>query len=205
MRHGKRLLDGHKVTDDPAGPNRREVVVSGSAAFASVLVAGQAQASNKPPENMELQPGDHFQLTKGDLKGELLKPDMLVEGDAPIQAFPFDSSNQILRRKNRLNRLLVLRLDSAEMDEATSARGTEGVLAYSAVCTHRGCTIDSWKAEERVLRCHCHLSEFAALSAGGIVRGPAKRQLAMVPLALDADGYVVATEGFTRRVGGDKK
>jgi Rieske Fe-S protein len=154
---------------------------------------------------MELQPGDRLQLTKGPLNGELLKPDMLVEGDSPIQAFPFEVSGQILRRKNRLNRLLVLRLNPAEMDQSTLESGAEGVLAYSAICTHRGCTIDSWKAEERILRCHCHLSEFDALAAGGIVRGPAKRQLAMVPLALDADGYVVATEGFTRRVGGDKK
>ena len=59
--------------------------------------------------------------------------------------------------------------------------------------------------EERHLRCHCHLSEFAALSGGSVRNGPAKRRLPMLPLALDDEGFIVATDGFNGRVGAAKK
>ena len=130
---------------------------------------------------------------------------MLEPGAAPSEAFPLDPATGTLRRANRLNRLLVLRLDPAEMDEPTRSRSADGVLAYSAICTHRACTVNSWMPEQRHLRCHCHLSEFAALSEGSVRGGPARRQLPMVPLGLDGEGFIVAVEGFTRKPGADKK
>ncbi|MBY8975872.1 Rieske (2Fe-2S) protein [Rhodobacteraceae bacterium NNCM2] len=205
MDHGEcdRLEDDAKA--DHSAPNRREVIGGGAATIATIVAGGDAGAAGKPPEKLATQPGDRIQIIKGEFKGEMLRPEMLVVGEAPIEAFPFDPANDVLRRKNRLNRLIVLRLDPAEMDGDTAEREVEGVLAYSAICTHRGCTINSWKPEERHLRCHCHLSEFDALSGGSVIRGPAKRQLAMVPLGVDEEGYVVAMDGFTSKVGGAKK
>ena len=193
--------------DDASGPapslDRRSVVIGGSALLAATrLPAGAATAK---PDRMPPQPGDRIQIIQGDLKDEVLRPEMLEVGAAPFEAFPFDPAAQVLRRANRLNRLVVLRLDAAEMDEATRARSADGVLAYSAICTHRACTVNSWMPEQRHLRCHCHLSEFAALSEGSVKGGPARRQLPMVPLGLDAEGFVVAVEGFTRKPGGDTK
>ena len=135
----------------------------------------------------------------------MLRPEMLEPGAGPIEAFPVDPASGTLRRANRLNRLIALRLDPAEMDEPTRARSADGILVYSAICTHRACTVNSWMPEQRHLRCHCHLSEFAALSEGSVKGGPARRQLPMVPLGLDDDGFVVAVEGFTRKPGGDTK
>ena len=108
------------------------------------------------------------------------------------------------RRRNRLNRLVVLRLDPTEMTAETRARSAAGVLAYSALCTHRGCTIKSWMAQKRRLRCHCHLSEFDPLAAGHVERGPARRNLPMVPVDLNDDGLIVITAGFTSKPGGAK-
>lgn len=205
MKRSEGVPSENEINTGSPGPNRRDVVVTGTVAIATLLTATSASASEEAPEKLPVQPGDRFQLIKGELKGEFLKPEMLVEGEAPIEAFPYDPSAEVLRRKNRLNRLLVIRLDPDEMDEETRAREVDGVLSFSAICTHRGCTINSWKAEERHLRCHCHLSEFDALSGGSVMRGPSKRQLAMVPLETDAEGYVVATSGFTSKVGGAKK
>lgn len=204
----KRNFDNHKVNkkaDCSGCLSRRDVVIAGTVAFATTLSAPPSNASAKSPEKMAVQPGDRLQLIKGKLKGKMLRPEMLVSGEAPIEAFPFDSEAGVLRRGNRLNRILVLKLSSSEMDEETFSRQAEGILAYSAVCTHRGCTVSSWKSEERLLRCMCHLSEFDALSGGSVVSGPAKRQLAMVPLELDSEGYVMARAGFTSKVGGAKK
>ena len=168
------------------------------------LIATPSYAAKKP-ESLPPQVGDRFQITKGPLKGELLRPGLLKVGEAPMIGFPFDPKGEILRRKNRLNRLLLVELDPADMEEETRERSAEGVLIYSAVCTHRGCTIASWKADEQHFRCHCHLSEFAPLDNARPLAGPAKKPLAAVPTAVDDEGFVVATAEFTRKPGAAKK
>lgn len=119
--------------------------------------------------------------------------------------FPYSPTDDILRRKNRLNRLLMVELDPADMSEATRERSAGGVLIYSAVCTHRGCTIASWKAEEQHFRCHCHLSEFTPLDNARPINGPAKKPLAAVPVAVDEEGFIAAIDEFTRKPGPSKK
>ncbi len=186
--------------------DRRELLIGCAAlvAGAAGLFPEESEAAAKPGREM-LQAGDRFQIVRGSLKGETLRPELLKVGARPFEGFPLDPVKKVLRRRNRLNRVLMLRLDPQEMDEPTRERSAEGVLVYSALCTHRSCTIKSWKAEERHLRCHCHLSEFAALSEGSVRNGPAKKQLPMVPLGLDDEGFVVGLEGFTRKPGGAKK
>lgn len=188
--------------------DRRTIVTAALATTISVGLSsldGSVSQAAETPEKLFVQPQDRFQFIKGPNKGEFLRPDLLELGGRPQEAFPIEPSEKILRRKNRLNRILALKLDPAEMDEPTRARSVDGVLLYSALCTHRNCTIKSWLAKERRLRCHCHLSIFAALSEGSVESGPARRQLPMVPVGLDDDGFVVALDGFTRKPGAAKK
>jgi Rieske Fe-S protein len=203
------------VADDCRTPNdsgpkpldhgRRKILAAGTGLIIGATMGGADAAAAKPPEKLPAQPGDRIQFIKGDLKDQFLKPELLETGAKPVEAFPYDPAAGVLRRKYRLNRMLVLRLDPGEMDEDTRALSIDGVLIYSALCTHRACTIKSWMPEKRHLRCHCHLSQFAALSGGSVMDGPAKRRLAMVPLMLDDEGFVVAKEGFNGRVGAAKK
>ena len=54
------------------------------------------------------------------------------------------------------------------------ARRTEDEFAaVSAVCTHEGCTIDSFSGQTYV--CRCHGSEFTTV--GAVTHGPAQRSL----------------------------
>ena len=192
--------------DDMTGQNRRTVLAGGGGLILGSAFASPKQAdAAKPPEKLPPQPGDRIQIIKGALKDQLLKPELLEVGARPFEAFPIDPVQGVLRRKNRLNRMLVLRLDPGSMDKETRELAVDGVLVYSALCTHRACTIKSWMPEKLHLRCHCHLSEFAAFSGGSVMDGPARRRLAMVPLELDAEGFVVAREGFNGRVGAAKK
>lgn len=182
--------------------NRRSLLI-GTAAFAVggyIAAANSVEAETKP-ERQKMQVGDRFQAVVGPLDGQTLEPGLLAVGAAPVEAFPLDPATGTLRRGNRLNRVLALRLDPDEMDEETRARNADGVLVYSAICTHLNCTVNSWMPEERFLRCHCHLSTFAALSAGSVTGGPARHQLPMVPLALDSEGFLVAAENFNRKPG----
>jgi Rieske Fe-S protein len=99
----------------------------------------------------------------------------------------------------------MIELDPADMEEETRERAAEGVLIYSAICTHRGCTIASWKEEEQHFRCHCHLSEFTPLNNARPITGPAKKSLAAIPLSVDEEGFVIAAGEFTRKPGAAKK
>ncbi|MFP5346415.1 MAG: Rieske (2Fe-2S) protein [Actinomycetes bacterium] len=61
------------------------------------------------------------------------------------------------------------------------------VRAFSATCTHQGCTVSS--VQDGVIVCPCHGSRFDARN-GRPVAGPASRPLAEVPVAVRNDTVV---------------
>jgi ubiquinol-cytochrome c reductase iron-sulfur subunit len=79
--------------------------------------------------------------------------------------------------------------------------GVNGILCYSKICTHVGCPISLWEQQTHNLLCPCHQSTFDLADNGKVVFGPAARALPQLPLAVDDDGYLVATSDFTEPVG----
>lgn len=77
----------------------------------------------------------------------------------------------------------------------------ENFVAYSRVCTHAGCAVAQYEDVAQVLVCPCHQSTFDVLHGAEPVAGPAGRPLPQLPLAIDADGYLVAQSDFTVSVG----
>jgi cytochrome b6-f complex iron-sulfur subunit len=70
----------------------------------------------------------------------------------------------------------------------TLARPSSGtVAAFSAVCTHMGCTVNAGGPQ---LNCPCHGSVFNAFT-GEVLQGPAPRSLPSIAVHV-ADGYVVS-------------
>ena len=70
--------------------------------------------------------------------------------------------------------------------------GADGVLAYSAVCTHQGCEVSEWDANGGAMFCFCHFSKFDPLKAGAVTAGPAARALPWLPLKSENGELVVA-------------
>ncbi len=58
-------------------------------------------------------------------------------------------------------------------------------VAYDAVCTHEGCTVE-WDARDSVLLCPCHGAVFDPAQQARVLAGPARRPLAALPIAVDA-------------------
>lgn len=58
--------------------------------------------------------------------------------------------------------------------------GESSFVAFRAVCTHAGCTVQPGSGE--VLTCPCHGSQFNA-ATGEVVRGPAQRPLTRIAVA----------------------
>ena len=69
-------------------------------------------------------------------------------------------------------------------------RTKTGVFAYSAICTHQGCTV-TFNAVSKTLKCPCHGSEFDPFNAAKAVVGPATVILPSVKVAIDGAWVVL--------------
>jgi Rieske Fe-S protein len=136
----------------------------------------------------------------------VIKPDDLPLGGPQALAWPFDPASNVTRDGNRLNQVLVLRLDPGELDDDTKARSANGIVAYSAVCAHAGCVVSAWMKDDSntvnkdVLKCLCHNSEYDPRQGAEVVFGPAPRHLAALPLAMEGKELTIAG-GFVGKVG----
>ena len=76
----------------------------------------------------------------------------------------------------------------ARIPEAAAilVHGSQGLAAYSLVCPHLGCTVETW---EDGYQCPCHGSRFDAL--GSLLRGPASQGLRLLKLEVNAAGHLI--------------
>lgn len=169
----------------PDNPARRRVIQIAALGLAGGIAMPAAFAQSPLKAGDRLVPDDH------EGKPVALRPADLKPGK-PLLAFAFDPSTGSVRNESRLNKLVLLRLDEAELDAATKARAAGGVLALSAICTHQACEVKTWLAKERALVCFCHSSKFRPLEGGAVASGPAARSLPTLPLKLEGGELVVA-------------
>jgi Rieske Fe-S protein len=82
-------------------------------------------------------------------------------------------------------------IHSAQGAPAVLFRTKTGVFAYSAICTHQGCTV-TYNAATKRLKCPCHGAEFDPLKNGAPLGGPAQTPLAKVKVAVSGAWVVEA-------------
>lgn len=109
-----------------------------------------------------------------------------------VSAWPMAPAGNVVRSGNRLNELLLVRLDSTMPGGAAAPDALDGVLAFSALCPHAGCNVATWIPDTGILSCDCHASDFDARVRGRVIAGPASRPLPALPLKLSGDLLVVA-------------
>jgi len=95
---------------------------------------------------------------------------------------------------------LLLKLDPEKLSPETRARSANGVVAYTAICTHSGCEVDQWLPAEELLYCPCHDSKFDPKNDAKVVDGPAPRVLPALALNI-VDGKLIVAKPYTSRVG----
>jgi Rieske Fe-S protein len=160
-------------------------------------VRGVASAQDDP-SSIRPAPGDLL-VRVGDAARTPLTPQG-VAAAPPTMAWAMDPRDLAVRDGSRLNRVLLLRLDTASLTPETRARAADGVVAYTAICTHTGCEVVEFLAGQQALHCPCHYSKFDPRDAARVVDGPAPRPLPALPLAI-VDGRLVVAGPFTSRVG----
>lgn len=187
------------------GQTRRSLLLTALATTAGLAVQRSAVAEeDQPGADMRPQKGDLLVVSEGEREGEIIKPGDLKLGGPPVHAWPKDPKTSVVRNGSRLNEVLVVKLDPGELDDDTTSHAVDGILAYSAICSHAGCPVTEWvKAQEGdkdVLKCPCHNSEYDPRQSAQVVFGPAPRRLAALPLAI-ADGAITVAATFVGKVG----
>jgi rieske iron-sulfur protein len=182
------------------------------AVLATVLTAGACLAASSSARSDDDQPGGDARPQKDDIlvaatgpqSGQVIKPSDLKLGGPPVHAWPKDPKTSVVRKGSRLNEIIVIKLDPAELDDDTRARAADGVVAYSAICTHAGCPVTAWVkgdgTDKNVLKCMCHNSEYDPRAGAQVTFGPAPRRLAALALAISGDSLTVAGP-FAGKVG----
>ena len=99
--------------------------------------------------------------------------------------------------------VLLVRLDPSELKESAERKNWsyDGIVAYSKICTHVGCPVALYEQHTHHLLCPCHQSTFDVTDECKVVFGPASRPLPQLPIAVDAEGYLIAQSDFTEPVG----
>ena len=170
------------------------------AAAASLLPVGARADSDDPKRMMRPQVGDLLIRAEGDKAGALIAAADLKSGDPQIIAWAIDPKTKLPRDGSRLNQVLLLRFDPATLGAATKTHAADGLVAYSAICTHAQCTVTGWLQDRQVLHCPCHESLYDPRHDAKVVGGPAPRPLAALPLKI-ADGKPEVAGKFIGKVG----
>ncbi|NOY38955.1 MAG: Rieske 2Fe-2S domain-containing protein [Nitrospirae bacterium] len=101
-----------------------------------------------------IKPGDRFIYAKGNNTGDYIKVSSLNIGDA-VLAYPEGKTS------NPANIVQLIKLDESAYKAPTHINLTDqGLIAYSAICTHLGCTV-SWVEKQQspdtsYTECFCH-------------------------------------------------
>ena len=203
-----KIMDANLATDtsSPSDHTRRTLILTALAAGVCIAANKSAAAADEdqPGSDERPQKADLLVVSEGDQEGQVVKPQDLKLGGPPVRAWPKDPKTSVIRKGSRLNEVLVVRLDPAELADETRSHAADGIVAYSAICAHAGCPVTGWEKEEEgdrdVFKCPCHNSEYDPRQGAEVVFGPAPRRLAALPLAI-ADGSLVVAAPFVGKVG----
>lgn len=163
----------------------RWVIRIGAGSFSLALLLPALALRSLTREVKDISVGDILVYASGDRAGQPVKTEKL-EPSTAVQAFPEGKSD------NERNLIELVRLSP---DLPT------GLVAYSAICTHLGCTVLPTLTAQGYIICPCHGSQFDPAHDAQVVNGPANRPLPSLPLTISADGAVVAAGQFEGPIG----
>lgn len=163
----------------------RWVIRLGTGAFSLALLLPALALRTLTREVEVVAAGDTLVYAAGDQAGTPIAAEAIAPGTS-VQAFPEGKSD------NDQNLIELVRLSDAL---------PAGLVAYSAICTHLGCSVLPNLTAEGYILCPCHASLFDPAADAAVLVGPAARPLPALPLEISADGVVVAAGGFAGPVG----
>ena len=173
-------------------PLRRHLMRAAGTLAIGCLAGAVIPIARADDKDARPQPGDR--LVRADAEGAItpLRVADIVLNAKPLHAFAYAPLSKEVQDGSRLNKIALIRLDPASLSGAMATRAVDGVLAFSAICTHQGCDVTEFLAKENALMCFCHFSKFDVLNLGSVSSGPAPRNLPHLLLALEGGELVIA-------------
>lgn len=155
-----------EIADDAATALPRRVVVKAAAVggLAVVLAGCETYGAASPDED---DPGDEPSGPSGDPTGGAAGAALASTSEIPVGGGKvFDGENVVV----------------------TQPEGGQFV-AFSAACTHQGCTVAS--VQDGTINCPCHGSKFS-VKDGSVEGGPAPKPLSKVAITVDGTSITLA-------------
>lgn len=171
----------------------------------SLVSAFYVGASLRPkaevtPEKEPLKPGDILVYAQGGGQPKPIRPEELKPGDPFVLAYPMDPKTKVVKSGEAKNIVLVVRYNPEELAPEVAQNGVEGIVAYSAVCTHLGCIVSQWVADKKAALCPCHGGIYDLARGARVIAGPPPRPVPQLPLKVEG-GVLVAAGEFLGEVG----
>ncbi len=138
------------------------------------------------------QEGDVLVVADGADKGKPVALENLKVDGEPLLVLPMDPKGSIREAEN--SKILLYRTTPDKVSPSVKSSSAEGVVAFSALCTHLGCVLTNWVADKKIMVCPCHDAAFDVTSKGECVAGPGPRALPVLPLKLEANKFIVADD-----------
>ncbi|GAB1645930.1 ubiquinol-cytochrome c reductase iron-sulfur subunit [Krasilnikovia sp. MM14-A1259] len=209
-------------TVDELGIQRRPLL-KGAVAFglapiglvaAAPLIGGLIKNPHKPDRGQDPplfrtgftpRDGQKIRLTRED--GSPIRPEDVSVG-GQITVFPGVPGGATNEYADSPTLLIHLREDDAAKTRENAAPINQGLMwgnyvAYSKICTHAGCPASLYEQMTNRLLCPCHQSQFLITDNARPIFGPATRRLPQLPIAVDPEGYFVATGDYKETIGPD--
>ena len=164
-----------------------------------LLLSPRLALAQTDPTRERPREGDLLVAVSGSAPEPLKAQDLPLDGKQTF-AWPMDPATNSVRNGSRLNKVLLLRLDSESFDADTKDHAADGVVAYSAICVHTGCDVTTWHPDRQLLECPCHYSIYDPKEGAKVVSGPAPRRLPALPLKI-IDSRLVVAKPFIGRAG----
>lgn len=139
--------------------------------------------------------------------GEPITIDMVAEPPESTLAAPANSPDETSS---------LLRLHRVEPDRIEAPTNLDwvdsGFVAYSAICTHLGCTVGWEEADDAPSNvdpadqagastvCPCHRSSFDPYQGGVVIGGPAEEPLPQIGVAVRESGVIELTSEFESEI-----
>jgi rieske iron-sulfur protein len=168
--------------------------LAGAAAVMSVGGSLKAFAAGSGPQTQAHgipSVGDTFVFTEEPQKGEVVSVTDVVVDAPPLTVQAKDTSAGTLRDSDN-STVLLYRVAPEKIPAEMKDDTVEGIMAYSAVCTHLGCMLSNWDAPSKQFLCPCHDALFDPLKEGANTGGAISRTLPHFPLKADDGKLVVA-------------
>jgi thiosulfate dehydrogenase [quinone] large subunit len=115
----------------------------------------------------------------------------LPKSSASVKASTKGKGNQIIKVAELPVGKTFNFVHSAQGVPAILFRTKTGVFAYSAICTHQGCSV-AYKSSTKKLICPCHAAQFDPFANAKVVSGPAERALDKVNVKISGNWIVEA-------------